>query len=78
MKTVEERIVAIVAENSGIPASDIKPESNFAEDLGMDSLDVVETTLSIEEEFKITLPLEETDTFNTVADLIAAVEKHTR
>jgi len=78
MKTVEERIVAFVADYCGIPASDIKPESHLVEDLGMDSLDVVETTLSIEEQFEITLPLEETDTFNTVADLIAAVEKHAR
>ncbi len=78
MKSTEERIVAIVADNSGIPVSAIKPESHFAEDLGMDSLDIVEATLSVEEEFDITLPIEESDDFKTVADLIAAVEKHAR
>ena len=53
MSSVEERVVNIVAEQLGVDKDKIKPESNFVNDLGADSLDTVELVMELEEEFDI-------------------------
>ncbi|MGC9502876.1 acyl carrier protein [Baaleninema sp.] len=66
-ETVFEKVKSIVAEQLEIDDSDsIKPESHFANDLGADSLDVVELVMALEEEFDIEIPDEDAEKMETI------------
>ena len=67
---MEERIIAIIAEVLDIDSSIITPENNFREDLGADSLDVLDILLNIENEFNIMLPTDDVNSIITVKDLL--------
>lgn len=69
--TAYEKIVALIADSKGVDASEIKPESTF-KDLQVDSLDIEEMVMEVEDTFGITLELNEN--VATVADLVALVE----
>lgn len=60
------RVKKIVADQLEVEAGDIKPESNFANDLGADSLDTVELVMALEEEFDIEIPDEAAEGILTV------------
>jgi acyl carrier protein len=73
--TIYERIKPIVVEQLGVEASDIKPDASFVEDLGADSLDLVELVMSLEEEFstpekKIEIPDEDAEKIVTIQDAV--------
>ena len=68
---VFEKVTAVIAENKGIDASEIKLESTF-EELGLDSLDTVELVMAFEDEFGITIEVEEG--LKTISDLVQLVE----
>jgi acyl carrier protein len=74
MKNVQDRLFKLMAEQLGKPISEIKLESTF-EDLGADSLDVVEIALAVEDEYEIEIPDDSAEGINTVGDIIAIVEK---
>ena len=59
MSDIEQRVKKIVAEQLGVAEDEIKLESSFVDDLGADSLDMVELIMAIEEEFEIEVPEEE-------------------
>ncbi|MBP0000905.1 MAG: acyl carrier protein [Cyanobacteria bacterium SID2] len=63
---VFETVKKIVAEQLEVEIDDIKPESNFANDLGADSLDTVELVMALEEEFDIEIPDEAAEQIATV------------
>mgnify|MGYP003311454271 FL=1 len=67
-------IEKIIAENLGIDQGMIKDESNFVNDLGADSLNIVEVIMSIEEEFDIEIPDEDAETLHTVGELRQYIE----
>ena len=67
-------IEKIIAENLNIDQGMIKDESNFVNDLGADSLNIVEVIMSIEEEFDIEIPDEDAETLHTVGDLRKYIE----
>ncbi len=67
-----ETVAKIIADKMDIDVADIKPESTFA-DLTIDSLDMVEITMDIEEAFSITL--EKNEGMESVADLVAYIEQ---
>jgi len=67
-------IEKIIAENLGIDQGMIKDESNFVNDLGADSLNIVEVIMSIEEEFDIEIPDEDAETLHTVGELKQYIE----
>ena len=67
-------IEKIIAENLGIDQGMIKDESNFVNDLGADSLNIVEVIMGIEEEFDIEIPVEDAETLHTVGDLKQYIE----
>nr|QCI07926.1 Acyl carrier protein [Pleonosporium borreri] len=71
-----KKIKEVVAEKLGHEKDDIKLESQFVEDLGADSLDIVELLMSIEEEFSIDIPDEEATTLLTVKDTLDYIEKY--
>ena len=55
---------------------EIKPESSFIEDLGADSLDIVELVMAMEEEFEVEIPDEEAENIKTVGDAINYINSH--
>jgi len=71
---VAEKLKQIITESFGVKPEDIKNESSFVDDLGADSLDLVELTMSIEEAFNIEIPDEDAEQLDTVVKVIAYIE----
>ncbi|MDR0918767.1 MAG: acyl carrier protein [Oscillospiraceae bacterium] len=69
-----EKVQAIVAEQLGKKLEDVKLESSIAEDLGADSLDIVDLVMDIEEEFDVTIPDEKVEHMKTVEDIVKHLE----
>ncbi len=67
---VEEKVKAIIVEQLGVEESEISPDSSFTEDLGADSLDVVELIMAFEEEFMIEISEDDAENIRTVQDAI--------
>ena len=75
MATVSERVKKIVVEKLGVDESDVVPSASFVDDLGADSLDLVELIMSLEEEFsdsskKIEIPDEDAEKIITVQNAV--------
>ena len=68
--SAEQKVKEIIANQLGKEVSEIPVESSFMEDLGADSLDVVELVMAMEEEFKIEIPDEDAENIKTVKDAI--------
>ena len=66
MANIEERVKAIIVEQLGVEASEVKNEASFVDDLGADSLDTVELVMALEEEFDVEIPDEEAEKVTTV------------
>ena len=64
----------VVIEQLNVSADEIKEESRFVEDLGADSLDVVELVMALEEKFDVEIPDEEAESIATVGDAIKFIE----
>ena len=71
-----ERIRAIVSDQLGVEAGEIQAESKIADDLGADSLDVVELVMQLEDEFDIEVPDEAAESIRTIADVERYVAEH--
>ncbi len=69
-----EDIKAVVVEQLGVNADEVKEESKFVEDLGADSLDVVELVMALEEKFDIEIPDDEAEKIRTVKDVVNYIE----
>ena len=67
----------IIAKSLGISLDSIKDESNFINDLGADSLNIVEIVMEIEDEYGIVIPDEDVEELNTVADLKNYIKDNT-
>jgi acyl carrier protein len=75
METVFEKVRNIIAEQLGVEdASKITDETTFIDDLGADSLDVVELIIALEEEFGMEIPEEEAEKIVTVGDVVAFID----
>ncbi len=70
MADVQKRIVELIAEQLDRDISEITPEMSFADDLGADSLDLVELIMTVEEEFNVEIPDEEAEKIKKVQDAI--------
>lgn len=70
-----EKVREILAKELNIPEEDITLESNFTEDLGIDSLDLVQLVMELEEAFDITI--DDAEAIKTVQDAVSFVEKKT-
>lgn len=73
MSDTNERIVRVFAEQLGLEESQVSPEKNVFEDLGADSLDTVELTMALEDEFNIEIPDDDADKCTTVQQFIDLV-----
>ena len=74
--SVEQRVREIVAEQLERDANEVTNTSSLVEDLGADSLDVVELVMKMEEEFGIEIPDEEAEKIKTVNDVIQYITTH--
>ena len=70
------RIRTIVVEQLGVEPADVTPNASILDDLGADSLDVVELVMALEEEFDIEVPDEAVETIRTIADMERYVSEH--
>lgn len=73
--SIEDKVKRILAERLDIDASEIQPEAEFINDLGADSLDIVELLMSLEDEFDLEISDEEAETILTVKDAVAFITK---
>lgn len=73
---VMEKVAAILAAQFEVDADSITADTNFAEELNADSLDVVDMLMSLEDEFDVEIPDEEIENIQTVGDLVAFIEEH--
>lgn len=70
-----EKIQTMLAEALNLPVEKVLPDSKIVDDLGADSLDVVELLSQLEDEYGVTIPDEEVENLVTVADVAAEIEK---
>ena len=73
-----DKVRKMLAEQLNISVDKIKPESRVIEDLGADSLDVVEMLMLLEDEFNVTVSDEESVNLSTVADIVKVIEGKTK
>jgi acyl carrier protein len=75
-KTIDQRVKDIIVEQLGVKDDQVTTEAKFIEDLGADSLDIVELIMALEEEFGHEIPDEEAEKLLTVGDVTRYVEDH--
>jgi acyl carrier protein len=78
MESIEQRVKKIVAEQLGVNEAEIKNESSFLDDLGADSLDMVELVMALEDEFETEIPDEEAEKITTVLQAIEYIHSHSK
>ncbi|KRT73162.1 MAG: acyl carrier protein, acyl carrier protein [Deltaproteobacteria bacterium CSP1-8] len=76
--SVEKRVKEIVAEQLGKDANEVTSEASFIDDLGADSLDIVELVMAMEDEFGIEIPDEEAEKIKTVKDVIEYIKANAK
>jgi acyl carrier protein len=74
MGATEEKVIDIIVEKLGVERSEVTPEAVFVDDLGADSLDLVELIMAMEEEFGFEIADEEAEKLRTVQDVISFVQ----
>ena len=70
---IEQKVKEIISQQLDVDVAQIKPESQFIEDLGADSLAIVELVLAFEEQFDINIPDEDTEKIRTVGDAVTYI-----
>ena len=73
---IAEKVKEIVAQQLDVEIGEVKDEAQFIEDLGADSLAIVELVLAFEEHFEIDIPDEDTEKIQTVGDAIKYIQGH--
>ncbi len=76
MSDIAERVKKIVVEQLGAEPAKVTEEASFLDDLGADSLDIVELVMAFEEEFGVEIPDESANTIQTVGDAIKYLEEN--
>ena len=75
-KPIDQRVKDIIVEQLGVKPDQVTPEAKFVEDLGADSLDIVELIMALEEEFGIEVPDEQAEKLLTVGDVGKYIEEN--
>jgi len=76
MADVYKKVVDIIVEELAVDAEEITPEASFIDDLGADSLDVVELVMAFEEEFDIEIPDEDAENIKTVQNAVDYIDEN--
>ena len=72
--SVDEKVKNVIIEQLGVSADEVVPEASFVDDLGADSLDLVELVMVLEEEFGQEIPDEDAEKIQTVQDAISYIQ----
>jgi len=75
MASTEERVAEIIVEQLGITPDEVVPEASFIDDLGADSLDIVELVMAMEERFDIEIPDDDAEKIQTIGDALSYVKE---
>ncbi|MBT8370881.1 MAG: acyl carrier protein [Deltaproteobacteria bacterium] len=76
MMSIEEKVKKIIAEKLSVDLAEVVPEASFVDDLGADSLDLVELIMSMEEEFDVEISDDDAEKIVTVKDAMDYVHEH--
>src|SRR5213596_1367167 len=77
-KSIEEKVKDIIVEQLGVNPEQVTPQASFIEDLGADSLDIVELVMAFEEEFGVEVPDEDAEKLQTVGDVINYIKERAK
>ncbi|MBP1733525.1 MAG: acyl carrier protein [Deltaproteobacteria bacterium] len=76
MSSVAEKVKKMIVEQLGVSEAEVVPEAKFIDDLGADSLDIVELVMALEDVYGIEIPDEDAEKIETVGDAIKYIEEH--
>jgi len=76
VKVIEEKVIAIVAEQMGVDKAEVARNTNFVNDLNADSLDTVELVMEFEDEFETSIPDDQAEKIQTVGQAIDYISEH--
>ena len=72
----QEKVKSIIVEQLGVDEEEVTMDASFTDDLGADSLDIVELVMAFEEEFGIEIPDEDAEKISTVRDAVTYIDEH--
>ena len=75
MVALDTRVSELIVEQLGVSMEEVRPEASFIDDLGADSLDIVELVMAMEEEFDIEIPDEDAERIQTIGDATAYLKE---
>lgn len=78
MSSVAEKVKSIIAEQLSVDEEEVTNDASFVDDLGADSLDVVELVMAFEEEFGIEIPDDDAEKITKVKDAIEYIDAHAK
>jgi acyl carrier protein len=73
---VSDQVKKIIVEQLGVDEEEVTPDASFVDDLGADSLDIVELVMALEEEYDMEISDEEAEKIRTVQDVVNYIESH--
>ena len=76
--SVEDKVKSIIAEQLGVESAEVTDDASFTDDLGADSLDIVELVMAFEEEFDIEIPDEDAEKIVKVVDAAKYIGAHAK
>ncbi len=74
-EAIKQKVIDLIVEKLDVDREDVKPEAHIIDDLGADSLDVVELVMALEDEFDIEIPDEDAENIRTVQDVFDYIDK---
>ena len=77
MAAVADKVKSIIVEQLGVDEEEVTPDASFVDDLGADSLDIVELVMAFEEAFELEIPDEDAEKITTVKDAVEYIENKT-
>ncbi len=78
MASLDEKVKQIIVEQLGVDEAEVTPTAHFIDDLGADSLDIVELVMAFEEAFEIEIPDEDAEKIATVKDATEYIQSHVK
>ena len=78
MASIEDKVKQLIVEQLGVDEAEVTPAAHFIDDLGADSLDIVELVMTFEESFEIEIPDEEAEKIQTVKDAVDYIQSHAK
>lgn len=78
MSEIAKKVTSIIVDKLSVEEKEVTPTSSFTNDLGADSLDVVELIMEFEKEFNIAIPDDQAEKISTVGDAIAYIENNAK